>query len=605
MNHHVMLQRAAALLQNGRANEGATICRKLLAAAPGHPEALHLLAMATRSADPTAAEALFRQSLSRQPRQPATLVNFANFLSSRGRRHDAEELLRAAVMQAPDFAPAWYGLGLCLYESGALDEATRCAVRATKLAPTYAPGWELLAAIEQRRGDLPAAIAACRAGLAQLPDAARLHYSLGQLLRQDCSFVDAARAYQAARHHGLETPDLYRNLGEVKLEAGDCRQALTVLSAGIDRFPTNALLHKLQARLHWEAALPGDPLAALTVAVERHPREPMLWQALADLLVRLERFDEARAALDASKRQGCPDVPELGLLDAVVTGRLGDTDTATRQYAALHAANPGHVDIALGFAEHLLSVRDPAQAEVLCASVLGPRPLDQFAWALRGTAWQLLGDAREAWLLDYQQMVRPVQITPPDGYADTAAFFAAVAEALESLHRTQAHPIDQTLRGGTQTNGFLFRLKHPVLRLLERQIRDAVARALAALPADAQHPFWGRNLTGSPAFRFAGAWSVRLTSRGFHTNHIHPAGWISSALYVALPGDMGDADAHAGSIQFGVPPAELGLALAPRRVITPRVGELILFPSYMWHGTVPFTSAQPRMTVAFDLVPQG
>ena len=30
---------------------------------------------------------------------------------------------------------------------------------------------------------------------------------------------------------------------------------------------------------------------------------------------------------------------------------------------------------------------------------------------------------------------------------------------------------------------------------------------------------------------------------------------------------------------------------------------LALFPSYMWHGTVPFTGAKPRLTFAFDLVP--
>ena len=34
-----------------------------------------------------------------------------------------------------------------------------------------------------------------------------------------------------------------------------------------------------------------------------------------------------------------------------------------------------------------------------------------------------------------------------------------------------------------------------------------------------------------------------------------------------------------------------------------RVGRLVLFPSYMWHGTVPFEADQPRMTVAFDVVP--
>jgi hypothetical protein len=49
--------------------------------------------------------------------------------------------------------------------------------------------------------------------------------------------------------------------------------------------------------------------------------------------------------------------------------------------------------------------------------------------------------------------------------------------------------------------------------------------------------------------------------------------------------------------------SELGLDLPPRRLVQPEVGTLVLFPSYMWHGTVPFESAEPRITVAFDLLP--
>ena len=78
---------------------------------------------------------------------------------------------------------------------------------------------------------------------------------------------------------------------------------------------------------------------------------------------------------------------------------------------------------------------------------------------------------------------------------------------------------------------------------------------------------------------------------------------MSSALYVDLPDEIHGASDHAGHIQFGVPPVETGLALPPQRTVEPRIGELLLFPSYMWHGTVPFTGTRPRVTVAFDLIP--
>jgi hypothetical protein len=102
--------------------------------------------------------------------------------------------------------------------------------------------------------------------------------------------------------------------------------------------------------------------------------------------------------------------------------------------------------------------------------------------------------------------------------------------------------------------------------------------------------------------RFSGSWSVRLRGGGRHANHVHPKGWISSALYIGLPDRaQGDAD-DAGWFTVGEPQEALGLNLMPRLKIEPKPGHLVLFPSWMWHGTVPFADGE-RLTVAFDVRP--
>jgi hypothetical protein len=102
--------------------------------------------------------------------------------------------------------------------------------------------------------------------------------------------------------------------------------------------------------------------------------------------------------------------------------------------------------------------------------------------------------------------------------------------------------------------------------------------------------------------RFSGSWSVRLRGAGFHVNHVHPQGWISSALYAALP-DRGEArSTDAGWLKLGEAPAGLAPDLSPTQLIEPQVGRLVLFPSWMWHGTVPFEQGD-RLTVAFDVRP--
>lgn len=605
MNVAEAIQRSVRLMKAGQQAESTALCWKVLEVVPGQPDALHLLAMAARDRkDTVIAERLFLQALSGAPRQTDILVNFGNFLLAQGREGEARSRLLDATESDPTLMSAWYHLGLLSLKTGDLREARRCANQATRLAPQHTPAWELLAAVQQKNGETAAAISTCRQVIRHQASVPRLHYALGQLLRQECEFEEAASAYEAALGQGHITPDAYRNLADAWLEAGHPDKAMAAANRGVQRFPEHAPLHRLRARMHWELEAPGDPVQVLLQAARASPGNADLWRTLAELLNRLERKDEARAALADARTRGCPDTPELRLLEAMGLAYIGMASEATQSLDALDKACPNHPGIKLAFAQHLLSNGDPGRAEGLCAEVLEQVPQDQLALAYRGTAWQLLADPREQWLLNYQKMVSQVEVPPPSGYASTAAFFGALGEVLGSLHRTRAHPIEQTLRGGTQTNGFLFRLKHPLLRELEAQIRVAVSETLSAFPEEPAHPFWGHR-PQADSLHFAGAWSVRLTSAGYHTNHIHPGGWLSSALYVAIPDEVRAAQDQSGHIQFGVPLLDKDLALPPRRVVKPEVGALVLFPSYMWHGTIPFRSEQPRITVAFDLLPDG
>jgi ectoine hydroxylase-related dioxygenase (phytanoyl-CoA dioxygenase family) len=56
-------------------------------------------------------------------------------------------------------------------------------------------------------------------------------------------------------------------------------------------------------------------------------------------------------------------------------------------------------------------------------------------------------------------------------------------------------------------------------------------------------------------------------------------------------------------LRLGQPPFPTEPPLAAARHVRPAPGKLVLFPSYMWHGTEPFTTDESRMTIAFDVVP--
>ena len=60
---------------------------------------------------------------------------------------------------------------------------------------------------------------------------------------------------------------------------------------------------------------------------------------------------------------------------------------------------------------------------------------------------------------------------------------------------------------------------------------------------------------------------------------------------------------HEGWLKFGEPGVVTNPPLGPEHFVKPKAGDLVLFPSYMWHGTVPFGGDEPRLTVAFDVLP--
>ena len=209
-------------------------------------------------------------------------------------------------------------------------------------------------------------------------------------------------------------------------------------------------------------------------------------------------------------------------------------------------------------------------------------------WAHSETAWRLSGDVRHGWLVEHVGLWQTHDL-PVSG-------MMALADCLRGLHQRKAHPLDQSLRGGSQTEGTLFWREEPEIRALKEAISGAVATHVASLPAEVPgHPTLDAERRNSD-WHFSGSWSVRLTGAGFHVAHMHPAGWLSSAFYVVLPEMAGEE----GWLMLGEPPAELGTGLAPLDRVEPKVGRLALFPSWLWHGTRAFGAGE-RLTVAFDV----
>ena len=64
--------------------------------------------------------------------------------------------------------------------------------------------------------------------------------------------------------------------------------------------------------------------------------------------------------------------------------------------------------------------------------------------------------------------------------------------------------------------------------------------------------------------------------------------------------------AEAGWIEFGRPPSSFNCTIEPEvKTHRPEEGLMLLFPSYMYHRTIPFETEEERISIAFDVLPQN
>ena len=433
-----------------------------------------------------------------------------------------------------------------------------------------------------------------------MPEATQAFARAAQLAPED--FAIAAGHAQACYSSGLPSAQLFmraRSLAPANPEI--TLRAATALAAEGGRDQAEALLvstlhahpewidgHRGLASMRWTSGRGVGFVASYRDACIAQPRNPALWIAWFYMLAMIRDWPAAARVLDEAEAV-------LGDARLLAPGRL---------YVACETHANAQAEKLLAQTE---SIRDPglevcriryflrtgqlSKAETVAARVC-QTPAARLAWPYRSLIWRLQNDPRARWLDGDPPYVRAFDLEFSRAELDD------LAQLLRQLHTASAPYIEQSVRGGTQTDRPLFFRHEPVIQAAREKFREAVREYTAGLPAfDPAHP-----MLGAPrqSIQFSGSWSVRLSAKGFHISHTHPGGWISSAFYVALPDASQLGEPPAGWITFGLPPPELGLSLPSYQQIEPKAGRLVLFPSTMWHSTAPFAEGE-RLVISFDV----
>lgn len=559
------LQTCYSALQNGDVPGAEVKYRQIIKAHPKLADAYHLGALiAMGSGQNLLALERIKNAIKLTPRHFEYFNTKGNIYINLQDTPKASKAYLASLAAKPDYLSAAQNLGKCLIDYDDPEQAFDVYSAALKHHPLneQLQIGQVIACKEMMRSEQALAL------LDTMPTAHNFAYVRGQILMQLERYDLSLKASEQALADPVSGSMAFKNILQVLWMQNRWDEAQTHIKKYMAKAGHTVSIYVTAARLLAKADDVKAAYEMLEQGEKRHGQQP-------DILAARARFK-----LEDGKMQ----------------------DAYADALAAL-TMRPGNVDLMADFADSALASGRPNDAMTAATEALKVVPNNQFWIAVKFTAMRALGQSYE-YYTDPDKFVKAYELEPPRGFGSLAEYNLSLKQALDEMHGQSEHPLDQSLRNGTQTVPDLRFVDHPVLRAHFKALDKPIRAYMDHLGLDPDHPLLKRN-TG--AYHIAGSWSVKLRTRGFHVSHVHPKGWISSAYYVDVPDEVADVDKKAGWIHFGKPPFSVlgqdGQELGYEKIVQPKAGTLVLFPSYMWHGTNPLERDATRMTLPIDVVP--
>ncbi len=527
------------------------------------------------------------KTLSKQP-HPTELQNLQQLYQS-GQLPRAETQALLLLARYPKSLAVLNLLGMCQQAQGKLREAAGSFRKMLTIDASIAEIHFNLGAIQTQLNDKKAAIACYRKALQIKPDFTMAHFNLGALLQQQGLFQDAAKHYQQSVTQQPGFYEAWVNWGAVLQSRGELQAAEQCYRKALALNPGAGGHFNLGTTLYGQ----GEHLKAIEAfqaALRLNPQFADAWNSLGETFRDQGDMDEAvrcyREALRAEPNHARANY-NLGE-SYCLSGQL---EQSIPYFAASDFADARERVLQSLYKTRQFDVfkqrQDEAVAQNRHDSVLLGSLTTHFAINFHQA--NPYGFCRNP--MDFVQLTQIQELSTPN--SPLLRLLLDDVKNLSIAERKQGR-----LYYGIQSAGNLLQRSEPSFQKLAALIR---AKVIAY-----QKHFSGSEETLIRLFptelEFASSWYLRMKQGGYLTSHIHEEGWISGCVYLQLPDKM---DHHEGSFEYGVDGDDYPRLHDdfPNRIVDQQVGDLVLFPSSLFHRTIPFHSEQERICIAFDIKP--
>ena len=368
-------------------------------------------------ADPNRFELELAQRLQRLPDDPGLSHKLGKVLFHRGKSAEAERVWRRASSLDPNLAPADVMLAVeevfMLLGKGDTETAMG-KLKSVEERFADSPHFSMIRGEQAARtGNLDQAVDAYRKAVALAPDLYITHLNLARLYERLVENKLARIEYELAVSVAPERASVWNFLGAHQFREGLQEPALSSFRRSEKADENGPMAEVQMAMMSLEI---HDLLGArywYRRALTRNPAEPNpIRVVLGDVLLRLDRYDEARQEIQAVLSE--EELPPLLAALGYIFETEGELEAAEQQYRKALALQPSNVLVANNLAMLLVRMDKNAE-EALQFAVLAKNQQPQNSQILGTHACALYHAGQLDEALD--ALARAVRISPSDAWA--------------------------------------------------------------------------------------------------------------------------------------------------------------------------------------------
>jgi uncharacterized protein (TIGR02466 family) len=478
-------------------------------------------------------------------------------------------------------------------------------------------------------GQLTLAEQTAKSLIAKHPTAFVLHHVMALALDGQQKFAESIISYKHAIKLQPNSPDLYFNLGIALTHLNQFHEAMHAYQQAITLKPSFFEAHGNLGTVLQRLGMLDEAVASYQKGLKINPQDARgyfnLGTALRDtgnLIDAISSYEKA-IALFPNYTDAYNNLGET-LRDH------GDMNAAVQYYQQALLRNPEHPNANYNMGEFLYLAKKYGEAAVFFER----SHLDD--WQARQMCCLYKGQYFDDFKAILGDVVRHTEHTSPF-IATLATHYATNFEQEDQynfckngLDFVYQHSIDELARPNSpllkqllhdienadiaqRVQGMLHHGKQSAGNLFKRsedsfkQLAILIKREFINYKKQFAHANCSLIQNFPESLEFTSSWYVNMQRGGHLTAHIHEIGWISGAVYLSMPSRAG----MEGAFEYGIhgdnypiqpPKNELDF---PTGCILPNVGDIVLFPSSLFHRTIPFNADEKRICIAFDLKPHS